>query len=269
MAVRQRVQPQHLTGRALRVVAHGEAEVRGLLLARPVRRERCTDPEQRDDDRCDPEQRGRAVRPEPSERALAATACEADRDDDATDDEQHGDGADRRARGEQRDEHEPGQERSGDPSERRQCRQAPDDAAGVVERVELQLDDDGRHGGQHGGRREEREGREDHGGRRTGAAQADREHVDDRDRHRRERATGDEQRGEQPSRRGAVRGPPTQPRPERDAGEHDADDRRVRLDRVADVGDEQPGRKQLEDEHGGRRQEHEEGGVRRRHGAGG
>ena len=66
----------------------------------------------------------------------------------------------------------------------------------------------------------------------------------------------DEQRGEQPARVDLVRGPAAHRRAERDAGQHDADDRRVGLERQPDVRREQPDAEDLEHEHRARRAEH-------------
>ncbi len=168
---------------------------------------------------------------------------------DAGQHERASDAQDDRRVGQRGDEHEAGAERPAQRAERREGRQPPDDGARLLQVAELQLHDRRDDRAEHGSGREEPQEAEQGELRRPAVLAGLAQEPHDRQRRHRQQAAGDELGAEQATRRRAVGQAPARPRPEGDAGQDDADDGRVGLERDADVGGQQPGGEDLQDEH--------------------
>ena len=119
--------------------------------------------------------------------------------------------------------------------------------------AELELHHDGRDRAEHGRRRQQREQRDRERAGVAAAVERLAEHAHERHRRHREQPARDQQHGQQPPPVEPVGRAPAERGAGRDAGEHDADDRRVGLERQPDVGREQPDAEDLEHEHRARR----------------
>jgi hypothetical protein len=254
VAVAQIVEHEHTAGRSIRVVVDRHAVVGGLAVARAA--ECCGGDEGQAGERG--HRRDLRARRPPDDTRKGQPEC------DPAGDQQHADGDDDGRHRRDGHQHESRQEGGDDRASGAVGGQPADRRAGGGEVAQLQLDHRGRDCTQHGGRWQEAHRCQHHDPAETRrrAARPDRPHG----RHGGdgERSSGHQEDRDQPSGIDPVRGGAADPRPDGDAGQHRADDARVRLDAHPDIGGEQSCGEDLQHQNRSRRADHECNGQPRR-----